>query len=319
MLSATGAWHGRKFHDFLDAGAYDASSPRMTTSGDAEALDATITTEARCPSCATPLTQLAASATVIAGCEGCGGMWLDALACEAVARGELDEDKKRFARRIGAGAPERERTVFRDAAKPPPERCACPVCAADLAPVYLRDANLTVRACAAHGTFFARHELLRVADASAIRIAAGPARSPAAEPPPPPSRTARALFVLGAVMFAASMVMPSVEVNFFSTSFAPGFLCAIFGFLAFEKMPAAVLAACGNVWLVTCPIYAWRLRAQGTGIASAVAAVIGVVAASLWLVDAGKDFLAGYYVWVLSFFVIAAGFMARARHLRARE
>lgn len=278
----------------------------------------TMSTEARCPACATALTQLLDSIDVVAGCAHCGGAWLDAASCAAVLAGRLSDGAKEFVRHIESELPQLERTAFRDAAKPVTDERNCPVCKKPLGEVHLHDANLSVDACPDHGTFFDRGELLRVADtAEAQQIVLAGARI-GALPAGPKWGASRVFLWLGGATFALSMALPSVKITIFSTSTMPGVLCAAFGFLALDKDPPVALAACGNVWLLTLPFYVRRLQVGGTAFVAALATAFGVLATTIAWGNEAKDLLAGYYVWVVSFFVIALALFVRAVEVSRR-
>jgi Zn-finger nucleic acid-binding protein len=104
-----------------------------------------------CPRCATALAQLATDGTAIAGCRGCGGLWLDNAAVERLTKTRDLELEQRAARMVGLAQ-----------ALPPEIRLAaiaCPACSSALRRVQIPDTIFCVDVCDAHGTWFDRAEL----------------------------------------------------------------------------------------------------------------------------------------------------------------
>jgi len=138
------------------------------------------------PSCTTPLTAHAVARGVALGCARCGGVWLDNVASQTITRA-LDSTARAMADAYSAAAA----VPFPRAATGGP----CPTCRAALVEVRVTAGGIHVDVCAAHGTWFERHELQGLIDAFArarAAEAAGPRRQPevsrvAEGPPPSPS------------------------------------------------------------------------------------------------------------------------------------
>jgi Zn-finger nucleic acid-binding protein len=109
--------------------------------------------EERCPHCRKRLVSVVAKGVELAGCGGCGGIWID----NASARQVLSSPEAIFAdlaRRAGNNARSRR----------PRERApVCPVCPAVLDRVVTRGIELDV--CGEHGTWFDAFELAALVDA----------------------------------------------------------------------------------------------------------------------------------------------------------
>ncbi len=114
-------------------------------------------TTAECPHCRTHMVQLGGLQGVLAGCRGCGGVWLDnALSAEA-AKTPMSSAVHEFVSSLVSASP-LGGAVERARPGTTPRR-ACPVCQSLLRAVPVRDPEMTVDICAQHGTFFDRHEL----------------------------------------------------------------------------------------------------------------------------------------------------------------
>lgn len=273
-----------------------------------EEAASTIETTAKCPACANSLQRLLVRGGLVSGCPACGGAWLDTDACNIVAHGGVFAATRAFVRSLDEAGPPQARTVFRDVARPTPEQRLCPVCFDALEPGYLREPNVTVDSCTAHGTFFDRGELARVIETVEIRAAALPvpgADVPALRPSRLPGRN---ILRVGAALFALSMVLPGVRDGAQSI---PGALCALLGFVALE-MPTVFLPALANVAVVFAPLYSHRVSANGAIALSLGAFSAGLLALSCAFSDAVHGLVIGFWVWVLSFFFIGTGFAVRA-------
>jgi Zn-finger nucleic acid-binding protein len=102
-----------------------------------------------CPRCAGGLTEKQVRQSVLAGCQACGGLWIDAATVERLKKAR-DEELERAARRMHGVLMVRG---------PAPNRMAaisCPVCAAPLRRVEIPDTMHSVDVCEAHGTWFDR-------------------------------------------------------------------------------------------------------------------------------------------------------------------
>lgn len=108
-------------------------------------------TSLSCPRCKVPLFQGKTETTSVFGCGACGGIWLDNAASQrlvsAIDGGIVSLGAK--ATRAARVSPELTASV------------ACPVCAEALARKVFVGVELDV--CAAHGTWFDRNEVERVA------------------------------------------------------------------------------------------------------------------------------------------------------------
>lgn len=108
--------------------------------------------ELRCPHCRKRLVSVVAKGVELAGCGGCGGIWID----NASARKVLSSPESVFAdlaRRAGANARDREVRGL---------RASCPVCTAVLDRVVVKGIELDV--CDEHGTWFDPFELAVLVD-----------------------------------------------------------------------------------------------------------------------------------------------------------
>lgn len=116
-----------------------------------------------CPRCRIDLHVGQAAGAVLHGCGACGGIWADMQTshrlCEA-----LDGDTRALvdsAERHAAHVPDTAQAI------------ACPVCAQALARTRIQNAGVDLDYCAAHGTWFDRGELGKIAQATAIQRAYG--------------------------------------------------------------------------------------------------------------------------------------------------
>lgn len=108
--------------------------------------------ELRCPHCRKRLVSVLAKGVELAGCGGCGGIWID----NASARAVLSAPESVFAdlaRRAGSNA--RDRSVRG-------QRASCPVCTAVLDRAVMKGIELDV--CDEHGTWFDPFELAVLVD-----------------------------------------------------------------------------------------------------------------------------------------------------------
>ncbi len=275
-----------------------------------------VETTAQCPACRGALVRLMVRGGLVSGCRGCGGAWLDAAACNIAAKAEVFEETRAFIRMLDASEPPRQRTVFRDLARSKSSARLCPECAEPLTERYLREPNVTLDVCPQHGTFFDRHELGRVIESVEIRAAAWAGRAAGRQDSSlgrenGMKRPGGTLLRVGAGLFIVSLLLPSVTWRVGSGSQLPGGICAVFGcFLIAE--PAVFICAVANLFVALAPVYARRLRTRGAAALSLGVFSTGVLALSIAFGDARRELLVGYWVWVVSFFVIAIGFAARA-------
>ncbi len=104
-----------------------------------------------CPHCKTPLHSQQVWPSLIHGCGRCGGVWLDAHACMRLVR-SADPKILELAKRAASNAVNPVSGA---------EPRGCPVCNATMAHSVVKD--VTLDACAQHGTWFDATELGRVA------------------------------------------------------------------------------------------------------------------------------------------------------------
>lgn len=275
-----------------------------------------VETTAQCPACGGALLRLMVRGGLVSGCRGCGGAWLDADACTIAAKAEVFEETRAFIRMLDASEPPRQRTAFRDPARSKSCVRLCPECFEPLTERYLREPNVTLDVCSLHGTFFDRHELARVIESVEIRAAAWAGRAAGRHDASlgresGMKRPGGMLLRVGAGLFIVSLVLPSMTLNLGSRSQLPGILCAVFGCFVIAE-PAVFVCAVANLFVALAPVYSRRLRARGAAAISFALFSTGLLALSIAFGEIGRDLLFGYWVWVVSFFVIAIGFAERA-------
>jgi Zn-finger nucleic acid-binding protein len=112
----------------------------------------------QCPRCHLMLFVGTASGAAVHACGRCGGLWLDAQASARVERTHCAETMRL------AESASKSAALPIDTAP----MLACPVCHMPLSRTRIAQAWLDVDRCAAHGTWFDRDELARVARALSI-------------------------------------------------------------------------------------------------------------------------------------------------------
>ncbi len=127
-----------------------------------------------CPGCQQGLVALTDSGpegrtTVLGGCFGCGGMWLDNAASRQLMDGSLSPVAREFVREV---------TVRSKGAKPAdaPYRAAaagrnCPVCASTLKATKLQNPSVQIDVCGAHGAYMDRGEVGSIWMETSVRAA----------------------------------------------------------------------------------------------------------------------------------------------------
>jgi hypothetical protein len=142
-----------------------------------------------------------------------------------------------------------------------------------------------------------------------------PADPSSAEPPvslagsPERRSFGHKLVIASLVIFAVALALPTIEINLFSKSIFYGIHAAILVFPAAFDEPLSVwpILAVGNIWLFALPIVLRARRSSTVTIASLVTWGVAFAALSLRLQEKGEGLLAGYYVWMMNFFVAAVG------------
>ncbi len=118
----------------------------------------TIAVEARCPGCGERLEKLVTDVDgIVAGCQSCGGLWLDGLACVRVLAATLTSPARKFivaiteaAGKSPAGGAYRKPAAHGDR--------TCPLCKKPLRLHQIEEPPLTIDVCE-HGSYFDRSEL----------------------------------------------------------------------------------------------------------------------------------------------------------------
>ncbi len=122
---------------------------------------------ARCPACDTLLGQLVSADVFIGGCSSCGGLWLDAAACQRLLNGSLSIGSRAFIRHHVGTASELPRGMPYRQRSQPHER-PCPICRGPLEQRAVSEPRVTLDVCE-HGTFFDTGELTAFLDLEAER------------------------------------------------------------------------------------------------------------------------------------------------------
>jgi len=118
-----------------------------------------------CPGCRAVLTERGAAELSLLRCDACGGLWADNAVSQRVSSATLSEPARAFLLEL-------EREV---AAAPSPGAVesaaarACPACGDAMPEVTIPHTGVKVDVCASHGTWFDRHELVRVYQAIEIK------------------------------------------------------------------------------------------------------------------------------------------------------
>ncbi|AUX38901.1 uncharacterized protein SOCE26_002820 [Sorangium cellulosum] len=112
-----------------------------------------------CPRCAAPLHVGQAGGMTLHGCGRCGGIWLG-LACAQRLADALPKEASVLAARASS------RAVVDADVNP---IAHCPVCTRPMQRTHAAAARLDLDMCGAHGTWYDRHELERVAGAIAAQ------------------------------------------------------------------------------------------------------------------------------------------------------
>ncbi|MFK8003621.1 MAG: zf-TFIIB domain-containing protein [Polyangiales bacterium] len=129
--------------------------------------------EMACPACARPLTRINVPDHVIAGCGGCGGIWLDNQASTVVAKASLHPELWNIVESLDAidtrlGALAVADRSYRQAAAGGGRRC--PLCRDVLRQVF-PVGEIEVDVCNEHGTFMDQHELRSIHNIVALERA----------------------------------------------------------------------------------------------------------------------------------------------------
>jgi Zn-finger nucleic acid-binding protein len=109
----------------------------------------------------------------VSGCRTCCGLWLDNEASVGAARGTLHPAVVELAARVDAHVEpvQHEGGAYRVAPAALGEYRRCPQCGAALSATKVSRARIALDVCAAHGTWFDRHELRTLLNALAIERA----------------------------------------------------------------------------------------------------------------------------------------------------
>lgn len=130
--------------------------------------------EMSCPGCRRPLTRINVPGHVIAGCEGCGGIWLDNGASAIVAKASLHPELWTIVTSLDGidtaslGAFAVADRSYREAATSGGRQC--PLCRRVLRQVFPVGA-IEVDVCDDHGTFMDQHELRSIHNVVALERA----------------------------------------------------------------------------------------------------------------------------------------------------
>lgn len=144
--------------------------------------------DAKCPACGATLTRASSQWEVLA-CMSCGGVWTDTTASRRITT-TVDRELVGIARNAAKHAAESDPRL--DGATPDVAR-ACPICSGPL--TCVRSGHVPVDVCTAHGTWFDRDELGRLArNLEFERLSVDP--DPPASGEEPTSRTADMLLDL---------------------------------------------------------------------------------------------------------------------------
>ncbi|WP_438022615.1 zf-TFIIB domain-containing protein [Sorangium sp. So ce233] len=112
-----------------------------------------------CPRCAVPLHVGQAGGMTLHGCGRCGGIWLGPACAQRLADALPGEASALAARASSRAAVDADVTPI----------VHCPVCAQPMQRTHAAAARLDLDMCGAHGTWYDRHELERVAGAIAAQ------------------------------------------------------------------------------------------------------------------------------------------------------
>ncbi len=107
-----------------------------------------------CPRCVQPLFEGRADDIVLHGCGACGGIWLGNEASKRIAEGASSPEVKALSDRASGHAHARPDQR--------PSGMPCPMCRSPLMRVRAPRGSIELDVCAAHGTWFDRHELAGV-------------------------------------------------------------------------------------------------------------------------------------------------------------
>jgi Zn-finger nucleic acid-binding protein len=130
-----------------------------------------------CPRCRERLYVGRAEMT-LHGCGRCGGVFLDNADSQRLVKA-FPDDAVALSEHAGALSPDEPNLG---------EAAPCPVCAAPMMRTRIDRAGLDLDVCAAHGTWFDRGELRRVALALHVKVPVAPVTAGAHEVPPPGGR-----------------------------------------------------------------------------------------------------------------------------------
>lgn len=114
---------------------------------------------APCPACRAPL-ERASSRWEVLACLACGGVWTDTGASRRITN-TVDRELVTIAKEVAKRATESDPAYERMSNVPANMVRQCPICAGALACV--RSGHVAVDVCAAHGTWFDKDELGRLA------------------------------------------------------------------------------------------------------------------------------------------------------------
>ena len=129
--------------------------------------------EMPCPGCRRPLTRINVPDHTIAGCGGCGGIWLDNRASAIVAKASLHPELWTIVTSLDAidtslGALAVADRSYREAAASGARQC--PICR-DVLKQFFPVGAIEVDVCAEHGTFMDQHELRSIHNIVALERA----------------------------------------------------------------------------------------------------------------------------------------------------
>lgn len=117
------------------------------------------------------------------------------------------------------------------------------------------------------------------------------------------------LIIASLVLFAVSLFLPVLEINFFKRMEFNGLVALIMVFPAAADKPLTVLPwlALGNVLMLLLPFIARFSRGKVLTIATLLSWVSTICAVVFGSLKESTGLLAGYYVWVASFSTAAIG------------
>lgn len=117
------------------------------------------------------------------------------------------------------------------------------------------------------------------------------------------------IIAVSLAIFAVSLALPAVEINFFSKTSFFGIHAALLVFPVALDKPLSLMPilAFGNIWLLILPIISRARRLTTVSFAALATWGVALSALSLRFQEKGDGLMVGYYVWVIAFFVAALG------------